>query len=48
MGNCVRSLAAGSLEDGYADLSLFGPRLYVEMTSTSVTLWQLKTIPMNV
>ena len=28
MGNCVRSSAAGSLEDGYADLSLFGPRLY--------------------
>ena len=28
MGNCVCSSAAGSLEAGYADLSLFGPRLY--------------------
>ena len=28
MGNCVRLSAAGSLEGRYADLSLFGPRLY--------------------
>ena len=28
MGNCVCSLPEDSLEEGYADLSLFGPRLY--------------------
>ena len=33
MKNCVRSLAAGSWRMGYADLSLFGPRLYHENDS---------------
>ena len=33
MGNCIRPMSEDSLEEGYADLSLFGPRLYHENDS---------------